>query len=89
MKESEFIELLNLYIDHEITSEDAARGLEAEVVAATRSTAGSTVNIAGCTRPAAFSAGQWREDAPDHVAALAAPRCSPGTRTVRATPAGI
>ena len=30
MKESEFVELLNLYIDHEITGEDAAR-LEAEV----------------------------------------------------------
>jgi|APCry1669189440_1035222.scaffolds.fasta_scaffold00349_8 hypothetical protein len=31
MKESEFIELLNLYIDHEISAEDAVR-LEAEVV---------------------------------------------------------
>jgi len=30
MKESEFIELLNLYLDHEISAEDAAR-LEAEV----------------------------------------------------------
>ncbi len=30
MKESEFVELLNLYIDHEISREDAAR-LEAEV----------------------------------------------------------
>jgi anti-sigma factor RsiW len=30
MKESEFIDLLNLYLDHEITTEDAAR-LEAEV----------------------------------------------------------
>jgi hypothetical protein len=32
MKDSEFIELLNLYIDHEIGAEDAAR-LEAEVLA--------------------------------------------------------
>src|SRR5580658_8616121 len=31
MKESEFIELLNLYIDHEIGAEDSVR-LEAEVV---------------------------------------------------------
>ena len=30
MKDPEFIELLNLYVDHEITSVDAAR-LEAEV----------------------------------------------------------
>ena len=30
MKESEFIELLNLYVDHEISAEDSAR-LEAEV----------------------------------------------------------
>jgi len=32
MKEHEFIELLNLYVDHEISAEDAAR-LEAEVAA--------------------------------------------------------
>ena len=32
MKDSEFIELLNLYLDHEITAADAAR-LEAEVQA--------------------------------------------------------
>jgi hypothetical protein len=31
MKDSEFIELLNLYLDHEITAEDSAR-LEAEVL---------------------------------------------------------
>ena len=31
MKESEFVELLNLYIDHEISREDAAR-LEAEAL---------------------------------------------------------
>ena len=31
MKELEFIELLNLYLDHEISPEDAAR-LEAEVL---------------------------------------------------------
>ena len=30
MKDNEFIELLNLYLDHEISQEDAAR-LEAEV----------------------------------------------------------
>ena len=32
MKDSEFIELLNLYLDHEISTADAAR-LEAEVQA--------------------------------------------------------
>src|SRR3954452_15409370 len=32
MKDSEFIELLNLYLDHEISAADAAR-LEAEVTA--------------------------------------------------------
>jgi len=72
MKETEFIELLNLYIDHEISAEDAAR-LEAEVVGSTEH---RRIYRQYCRmhRACTLLAGQMREEAPETVAALTAPR---------------
>jgi hypothetical protein len=62
MNESEFIELLNLYVDHEITSADAAR-LEAEV-AANPARARVYRQYCGMQKACMILADQFREGAP-------------------------
>ncbi len=73
MKESEFLELLNLYLDHEITAEDAAR-LEAEVM---RSPERRRTYRQYCMMQKACAglASKFTEDAPaENVVPFAAPR---------------
>jgi len=72
MKDSEFIELLNLYVDHEITSVDAAR-LEAEV-ARNSKRAGIYREYCSMQKACMILAEQFRETAP-----------VPGTERIAAT----
>jgi hypothetical protein len=63
MKDSEFIELLNLYVDHEITPADAAR-LEAEVVGNAKR-ARIYREYCGMQKACMILADQFREAAPE------------------------
>lgn len=71
MKDSEFIELLNLYVDHEITSADAAR-LEAEV-AGSPERARIYRQYCGMQKACLILADRFRETAPAPEAGIAVP----------------
>jgi hypothetical protein len=70
MKDSEFIELLNLYVDHEITPADAAR-LEAEVVG-NPERARIYRQYCGMQKACMILADQFREKAPAEAAGMIA-----------------